>query len=93
MELLSIQVNTNFKVTTDTISEVDPNVLVIATGSVSPMEGYPDGAVEIATVRQVLSGETDCSNFNKILIVDEDHSIQALSAADFLSNLDCERTL
>ena len=90
MELLGIQVNTNFKVTTDTISEVDPNVLVIATGSVSPMEGYPDGAVEIATVRQVLSGETDCSNFNKILIVDEDHSIQALSAADFLSDLNCK---
>ena len=90
MELLSVQVNTNFNVTTDTISEVDPHVLVVATGSVSPTEGYLYGAVEIATVRQVLSGETDCSNFNKILIVDEDHSIQALSAADFLSDLNCE---
>ena len=87
---MSVQVNTNFNVTTDTISEVNPHVLVIATGSVSPTEGYPYGAVEIATVRQVLSGETDCSNFNKILIVDEDHSIQALSAADFLSDLNCE---
>ena len=63
---------------------------MIATGSVSPTGGHPGGTVEIATVRQVLSGEIDCSNFNKILIVDEDHSIKALSAADFLSNLDCD---
>ena len=90
MELLGVQVNTNFKVTTDTITATGPNVIVIATGSVSPTGEHPGGTVEIATVRQVLSGEIDCSNFNKILIVDEDHSIKALSAADFLSNLDCD---
>jgi thioredoxin reductase len=89
MELLGVKVKTNFKVTTDTITAIGPNVIVIATGSVSPTGGHPGGTVEIATVRQVLSGEIDCSNFNKVLIVDEDHSIKALSAADFLSNLDC----
>ena len=90
MELLGVKVKTNFKVTTGTITAIGPNVIVIATGSVSPAGGHPGGTVEIATVRQVLSGEIDCSNFNKILIVDEDHSIKALSTADFLSNLDCD---
>ena len=86
MKLLNIDVHLETDVTADTVAGVDPDAVIVATGSVPHFPDIPgirgDGVCE---VRQVLRGEATVGG--SILIIAGDEHSEALSTAEFLADL------
>jgi len=86
MKLLNIDVHLETDVTADTVAGVDPDAVIVATGSVPHFPDIPgirgDGVCE---VRQVLRGEATVGD--SILIIAGDEHSEALSTAEFLADL------
>jgi mycofactocin system FadH/OYE family oxidoreductase 2 len=81
----NIKVNLNTEVTLELVEKVNPDVLIIATGSVpkkSPV--YGADAPDIFNVWQVLKGQAKLGN--KILLIDYDGHHQATATAEFLAD-------
>jgi len=88
MKLLGVDVHLNTEVTVDTVKKENPDVVVVATGSlpriphdVKALKGIEqDNVVE---VRDVLTGKAEVGQ--NVLVSDGQHHIQGLSTADFLA--------
>lgn len=89
MKLLGVTVHLDTKVTPETVRREQPDALVVATGSVPlPLAMYTQisGADQpnVVEVKDVLTGKVNVGR--KVLVVDMDQTIQALSTADFLAS-------
>jgi len=86
MKLLDVDVHLNSEVTVDTVKEQNPDVVVVATGSLplvpDDIEGIEQDNV-VNNVRDVLNGNVEVGQ--NVLVVDGQHHIQGLSTADFLA--------
>ena len=86
MKLLGVDVHLNSKVTVDMVKKENPDVVVVATGS---LPYVPDDIIGVDqdnvvnNVRDVLTGEVEVGE--NVLIVDFHPHIQGLSTADFLA--------
>ncbi|MDO8491858.1 MAG: FAD-dependent oxidoreductase [Dehalococcoidia bacterium] len=87
MKLLDVDVRLNTEVTPELVRQSKPDALVVATGSIPlPLTMYriPGADQEnVVEVKDVLSGKVQVGQ--NVLVVDVDHTIQALSTADFLA--------
>ncbi|MEE8398610.1 MAG: FAD-dependent oxidoreductase [Desulfobacterales bacterium] len=87
MKLLDVDVRLNSSVTTETVKGENPDVVVVATGSI-PMIAKDIPGIDqdnvIKHVRGVLSGEGDVGE--NVLIVDNQRHIEGLATADFLAD-------
>jgi len=82
--LLGIDVNLNVCVDVDMVMDKQPDVVVVATGSVPQHLDVPGGdSPSVVDVRSVLSGEADVGQ--SVVVVAGEHGTEALSAADYLS--------
>lgn len=86
MKLLGVDVHLNTEVTVDTVKSENPDVVVVATGSLSrtpdDIKGIEQGNV-VNNVRDVLTGKVEVGQ--NVLIVDGQRHIQGMSTADFLA--------
>ena len=86
MKLLDVDVHLNSEVTVDTVKEQNPDVVVVATGSLplvpDDVEGIEQDNV-IDNVRDVLNGNVEVGQ--NVLIADAQHHLQGLITADFLA--------
>ncbi len=86
MKLLEVDVHLNSEVTVDTVKEQNPDVVVVATGSLplvpDDVEGIEQDNV-VDNVRDVLNGNVEVGQ--NVLIADAQHHIQGLITADFLA--------
>jgi NADPH-dependent 2,4-dienoyl-CoA reductase/sulfur reductase-like enzyme len=86
MRLLDVDVHLNSEVTPETVKALNPDVVVVATGS-NPMipEGIPGIEQEnvIKHVRDVLSGKVEVGE--NVIVIDNQWHIEGLATADFLS--------
>lgn len=85
MKLLGVDVHLNSEVTVDTVAEENPDVVVVATGSLPRMPHDVAGIEQdsVVNVRDVLSGQVEVGQ--NVLVVDYQQHIQGLSTADFLA--------
>ena len=86
MELLGVDMHLNTLVTEEVVKEENPDVVIVATGSV-PRLPYGIKGIDqdnvIKSVREVLNGTAEVGQ--NVLIVDAQRHIQGLSTADFLA--------
>jgi len=86
LKMLGVDVHLNSEVTVDTVKQENPDVVVVATGSVplvpDDIPGINQGNV-INNVRDVLDGKAEAGE--NVLLVDVQRGIQGLSTADFLA--------
>jgi len=86
LKMLGVDVHLNSEVTVDTVKQENPDVVVVATGSVplvpDDIPGINQGNV-INNVRDVLDGKAEVGE--NVLLVDVQRGIQGLSTADFLA--------
>lgn len=85
MKLLGVDVHLGTEVTAETVKKENPDVVIVATGSV-PRVPYDIKGIDqdnVVNVRQVLSGRVEVGQ--NVLIVDGQHHIQGMATADFLA--------
>ena len=86
MDLLDMDVNLNTLVTEEIVKKENPDVVIVATGSI-PRVPYGIKGIDqdnvIKSVRAVLNGTAEVGQH--VLIVDGQRHIQGLSTADFLA--------
>jgi NADPH-dependent 2,4-dienoyl-CoA reductase/sulfur reductase-like enzyme len=84
MVLLGVDTRLNSEVTIETVESVEPDAIVIATGSTPLTPEIPgmDGAM-VVEMRDVLDGKIETGK--KVVVVATDDDIQGLSVADFLA--------
>jgi len=86
LKSLGVDVHLNSEVTVDTVKQENPDVVVVATGSVPLVPDNVPGIDQdnvINNVRDVLDGKAEVGQ--NVLIVDVQQHIQGLSTADFLA--------
>jgi len=86
MKLLGVDVHLNTEVTVDTVKSENPDVVVVATGSLPRIPDDIKGIEQdnvVNNVRDVLTGKAEVGQ--NVLIVDGQRHIQGLSTADFLA--------
>ena len=85
MKLLDVDVHLNTEVTADTVMQENPDVVVVATGSLPGMPHDIKGTEQdnVVNVRDVLSGKAEAGQ--NVLVIDYQQHIQGLSTTDFLS--------
>ena len=85
MKMLDVDVHLDSEVTVDTVKQVNPDVVVVATGSLPLIPDDVPGIDQdnvVDNVRDVLNGQVEVGQ--NVLIVDVQRHIQGLSTADFL---------
>jgi len=85
MELLDVGVHLNSEVTVETVKKENPDVVVVATGSLPRVPDDIEGVDQdnVVNVRDVLTGKIEAGQ--NVLIVDYQRHIQGLGTADFLA--------
>ena len=85
MKLLGIDVHLNSEVTLETVDQENPDVVVVATGSLPRLPYDIEGIDQdnVVNVRDVLNERVTVGQ--NVLIVDSQRHIQGLSTADFLA--------
>jgi len=86
MKLLDVNIHLNSEVTVDTVKQENPDVVVVATGSLPLIPDDIPGSEQdnvINNVRDVLDGKVEVGQ--NVLIADEQRHIQGLCTADFLA--------
>jgi NADPH-dependent 2,4-dienoyl-CoA reductase/sulfur reductase-like enzyme len=86
MQLLGIDVHLNTSVTPQTVTDRQPDAVIVATGS-SPFVPNIPGIVSknVFEVQQVLKGEAQIGD--RVVIIASEEHMQALSTADYLAEL------
>jgi 2,4-dienoyl-CoA reductase-like NADH-dependent reductase (Old Yellow Enzyme family)/thioredoxin reductase len=86
MKLLGVDVHLNTEATVDTVKKENPDVVVVATGSVPRPCPYDvkgvDQANVVNNVRDVLTGKVEVGQ--NVVIIDSQPHLQGLTTADFL---------
>ncbi len=82
---LGVDVRTNVPADVPTVLDLNPDVVVVATGAVSAAGEW--GGSRVLGAAEMLSGSTPVSG--RVVIVDEDHRGQALFVAAFLQQKGC----
>ena len=83
--MLGIDVHLNSTASTEAVERENPDVVVVATGSVPKNLGVVGGdGANVVDVRSVLTG--DASVGQRVLVVAQEHGTEALSVADYLSD-------
>lgn len=86
MKLLGVDVHLNSEATVDTVKQENPDVVMVATGSVPRIPDDVKGIEQdnvVDNVRDVLTGKAEVGQ--NVLIVDAQNHIQGLTTADFLA--------
>jgi len=84
MQLLQVDVHLNTTVTAQTVEQLKPDAVIVATGSTPYIPDIPGvNSPNVVEVRQVLKGEVTTGN-HIVIIAGEEHT-QALTTADFLA--------
>jgi thioredoxin reductase len=85
MKLLNVELHLECEATAETVKAVNPDAVVVATGSlpVKP-KSLAANEVNVVDAREVLQERVEVGH--SVLVVAEEHHIQALSVADFLSD-------
>lgn len=85
MKILGVEVHLDTKVDVDMLKQVNPEAVVVATGTVPYLPDIPGvDQSNVVDVPDVLSGNVEVGN-NVVVIAGEQH-IKALSVADFLAS-------
>ncbi|MDO8491749.1 MAG: FAD-dependent oxidoreductase, partial [Dehalococcoidia bacterium] len=88
MKQAGVDVHLNTEVTADDVRRLKPEAVVVATGSIPlPLTIYKISGADqsnVVQVKDVLTGKVQVGK--KVLVVDEDQTIQAASTADFLAS-------
>ncbi len=84
IKFLGIDLHLNTEVTPDTVKQVNPDAVVVATGS-TPNKPHIPGIDQpnVAEIRDVLTGKATVGQ--NVVVVAGDHHNQGLSVADFLA--------
>ena len=84
MELLGVDVHIETLVTTEMVMKVDPDAVVVATGSVPRELDVPGGnRSNVVEPRGLLQGKVDVGQ--NVLVIAGEHNMQALSTAETLA--------
>jgi mycofactocin system FadH/OYE family oxidoreductase 2 len=83
---LDIDLRTGVEADEKMILELDPDVVIVATGSVPKSHPFPGDYAEpdVVNTRQILTGEITTGN--KVLLIDQDGHHQATGTAEFLAD-------
>ena len=85
MKLLGVEVHLGTEVTPEMVKEVNPDAVVVATGSLPVRLTFPGSdMVNVAEVREVIEEKVKVGN--NVLVVDEEYHMQPLEVADFLAD-------
>ncbi|MBI2875753.1 MAG: FAD-dependent oxidoreductase [Candidatus Tectomicrobia bacterium] len=94
LERLGVEIHLSAELTADRIREMNPDALVIATGSIPLRTGYSSGQPDlpgipgadrdhVLTAWEVLKGEREIGE--RVVIIEDEGEIKALSVAEFLA--------
>lgn len=95
LEKLGVEIRLSQEVTADEVRDINPDAIVIATGSIPLRTGYSSGQPDlpgipgaekghVLTARDVLKEEKVIGEF--IIIMDDEGDMKALCVAEFLAN-------
>jgi len=84
MELLGVDVHLETEITPESVMEIDPDAVVVATGSVPLELDLPGGDQKnVVEPRSVLEGNAEVGQ--NVVVVAGEHNMQALTTADSLA--------
>lgn len=85
LKKLGVEIHLKEEATVDTVQKVNPDAVVVATGSVPMIPNIPGvNRPNVVNVRQVLTGQVSLGDH--VLIIDEDGHQQALTTADYIAS-------
>ena len=87
MNALEVAVHLNSEITAERVAEIDPDVIIMATGSHPhrvPIEGAEDSPVKIMTVNEVILNDT--AGIKRAVVWDECGGQEGMSAAEVLAD-------
>lgn len=85
MKLLNVELHLGTEVTPEMVKEVNPDAVVVATGSLPVEPPFPGSdMVNVVETREVIEERVKVGN--NVVVVDEGHHMQALELANFLAD-------
>lgn len=85
MKLLNVELHLGTEVTPEMVKEVNPDAVVVATGSLPVEPPFPGSdMVNVVETREVIEERMKVGN--NVVVVDEGHHMQALELANFLAD-------